>query len=60
MVTGSSPLKAIGGFAWLLTSGSYGISRGVRKLAQTSIVIKKIIIGGIYLPLNNMIVRHRL
>ena len=41
MVVGSSPLRATGGFARLLTSGPRGISRGTHKLAWTSIVIKK-------------------
>ena len=41
MVTGSSPLRTTSGFTRLLTSGSCGISRGARKLARTSTVIKK-------------------
>ena len=41
MVTSSSSLRATVGFTRPLTSGSRGISRGARKLAQTSTVIKK-------------------
>ena len=41
MVTGLSPLRATEGFIRLLTSRPCGISRGARKLIQTSTVIKK-------------------
>ena len=40
-VTGSSPPGVIGGFTRLVTPGPRGISRGVHKLAWTSMVIKK-------------------
>ena len=41
MVTGSSLLKATGGFTWSLTSGSRGVSRSVHKLVLTPTIIKK-------------------
>ena len=38
---GSSSLGGTGGFTRLVTPGPCGISRGARKLARTSTVIKK-------------------
>ena len=40
-VTGSSLVGGIGVFTWLFASGSRRISRGARKLAQTSTISKK-------------------
>lgn len=41
MVINSSPLRVIEVLPYVLTLGFYGISRGVRELAQTPLAIQK-------------------